>query len=134
MANKAVFGIYNTRAGAEKAIDRLRADGFRATDISVLLPENLGNKDLAVEGASKAPEGATAGGVTGATIGGGWTATGGDGTATAVEDAISVRRRTTAGGGGISGLTMRNALARRGSGSSSVASAGTMIIAPTANA
>ena len=70
MANKSVFGIYNTRADAERGIDRLRAAGFRATDISVLLPENLGNKDIAVKGASKAPEGATAGGVSGATVGG----------------------------------------------------------------
>jgi hypothetical protein len=76
MANKAVFGIYNSRAEAETAIDRLRAAGFRATDISVLLPENLGNKDIGVQGATKAPEGATAGGVSGATIGGvlGWLA------------------------------------------------------------
>ena len=76
MANKSVFGIYNTRADAERGIDRLRAAGFRATDISVLLPENLGNKDIAVKGASKAPEGATAGGVSGATVGGvlGWLA------------------------------------------------------------
>ena len=76
MANKSVFGIYNGRAEAENAIDRLRAEGFRATDISVLLPENLGNKDIGVQGATKAPEGATAGGVSGATIGGvlGWLA------------------------------------------------------------
>lgn len=76
MASKAVFGIYSTRAGAEASIDRLRAAGFRATDISVLLPENLGNKDIAVQGATKAPEGATAGGVSGATLGGvlGWLA------------------------------------------------------------
>lgn len=76
MASKAVFGIYNNRPEAENAIDRLRAAGFRATDISVLLPENLGNKDIAVKGATKAPEGATAGGVSGATIGGvlGWLA------------------------------------------------------------
>ena len=76
MANKAVFGIYNTRSEVENAIDRLRAAGFRATDVSVLLPENLGNKDFGVKGATKAPEGATAGGVSGATIGGilGWLA------------------------------------------------------------
>jgi hypothetical protein len=50
--------------------------GFRAADISILLPENLGSKDIAVAGASKAPEGATAGGVSGAAIGGvlGWLA------------------------------------------------------------
>jgi hypothetical protein len=76
MANTSVFGIYPNRSGVETAVDRLRAAGFRATDISVLLPENLGNKDMGVEGASKAPEGATVGGVSGATIGGvlGWLA------------------------------------------------------------
>jgi hypothetical protein len=76
MANKAVFGIYNSRTEVENAVDRLRAGGFRPTDISVLLPENLGNKDMGVKGATKAPEGATAGGVSGATIGGvlGWLA------------------------------------------------------------
>ena len=76
MANTSVFGIFSSRADVETAIDRLRVEGFRATDISILLPENLGNKDMGVEGASKAPEGATVGGATGATIGGvlGWLA------------------------------------------------------------
>jgi hypothetical protein len=42
----------------------------------VLLPENAGNKDLACEKNSKAPEGATAGASTGAVVGGtlGWLA------------------------------------------------------------
>ena len=76
MANTSVFGIFSSRTHVEAAIDRLRVEGFRATDISILLPENLGNKDMAVEGASKAPEGATVGGATGATVGGvlGWLA------------------------------------------------------------
>ena len=76
MANTSVFGIYPDRAKLEVAIDRLRVDGFRATDISVLLPENIGNKDIAIEGATKAPEGAAAGGASGATVGGvlGWLA------------------------------------------------------------
>jgi hypothetical protein len=40
----------------------------------VLLPENLGNKDLAVEKASKSPEGAATGAASGAVVGGalGW--------------------------------------------------------------
>ncbi|MBI1353024.1 MAG: DUF3341 domain-containing protein [Acidobacteria bacterium] len=76
MANTAVFGIYSTRAGVEEAVERFRLAGFRAADISVLLPENVGNKDIGVEGASKAPEGAAAGGGTGAILGGvlGWLA------------------------------------------------------------
>src|SRR5205085_2488345 len=54
----------------------LRNAGFRSTDISVLFPENLGNKDLAHEKSTKAPEGATTGGASGGVIGGalGWLA------------------------------------------------------------
>src|ERR1700720_3730054 len=72
--NTAVFGIYATQAAVERAVDVLRAEGFRSTDISVLLPENVGTKDFAVDKGTKAPEGATAGAGTGAAIGGtlGW--------------------------------------------------------------
>ena len=74
--NTAVFGIYPHRADLENGIDSLKSAGFRNTDISVLYPENVGSKDLAHEMNTKAPEGATAGGVTGAAIGGtlGWLA------------------------------------------------------------
>src|SRR6195256_3912708 len=69
--NTAVFGIYSDRMRVEKAVDRLKADGFRNTDISVLFPENVGTKDFAHEKSTKAPEGATAGAGTGALLGGG---------------------------------------------------------------
>jgi hypothetical protein len=74
--NTAVFGIYSTRAAVERAVDELKANGFRNTDISVLFPENVGNKDLAVDKATKAPEGAATGAGSGAVIGGtlGWLA------------------------------------------------------------
>ena len=74
MANTAVFGIYARREQVEAAVDQLRAAGFRATDISVLLPENLGTKELAHEKHSKAPEGTAAGATSGAVRGGtlGW--------------------------------------------------------------
>ena len=74
--NTAVFGIYRSETALERAVDSLRNAGFRNTDISVLYPENVGTKDLAVEKASKAPEGATTGAGTGAVIGGtlGWLA------------------------------------------------------------
>jgi hypothetical protein len=74
--NTAVFGIYTNREALENAIDRLKAEGFRNTDISVLLPENVGNKDLKTEKNTKAPEGVTTGATTGAVIGGalGWLA------------------------------------------------------------
>ncbi len=74
--NTAVFGIYTSRGAAEEAVDHLRTAGFRSEDVSVLFPENLGNKDFAHEKNTKAPEGATTGGVSGAVIGGtlGWLA------------------------------------------------------------
>ncbi len=73
MADKktAVFGIYSTRDGVERATDALIKSGFSAGDISVLLPENLGAaKDMGTEKSTKAPEGATTGAVSGATVGG----------------------------------------------------------------
>jgi hypothetical protein len=74
MANTAVFGLYPSRATVEEAIAQLRAEGFRAADISVLMPENEGTKDLAHEKATKAPEGAATGAASGAVVGGtlGW--------------------------------------------------------------
>jgi hypothetical protein len=74
--NTAVFGIYPTRSSAEAGVDALKAEGFRNTDISALFPENVGSKDFAHEKATKAPEGATAGGTTGVLVGGtlGWLA------------------------------------------------------------
>ena len=76
MANTAVFGIYPNRVSVEGAVDALRTAGFRSTDISVLLPQNVGTKDLAHERTTKAPEGAAAGAGSGAVIGGtlGWLA------------------------------------------------------------
>src|SRR5579859_1518597 len=72
MAEKktAVFGIYSTRNAAENAADAIVNAGFTTSDISVLLPENLGSKPIATEKATKAPEGATTGGGTGAVLGG----------------------------------------------------------------
>jgi hypothetical protein len=72
MADKktAVFGIYNTRNGAEQGADALVNGGFAAGDISVLLPENLGTREIGTEKSTKAPEGATAGAGTGAVLGG----------------------------------------------------------------
>jgi len=54
----------------EEAIGALEKAGFRTTDISALMPENEGTKDLAHERHTKAPEGAAAGTVTGGAIGG----------------------------------------------------------------
>src|SRR5246500_1490265 len=66
----AVFGIYSSRETAERAADAIVKAGFSPADISVLLPENLGNRSIGTEKSTKAPEGATAGGGTGAVLGG----------------------------------------------------------------
>ncbi len=69
--NTAVFGIYRDQMNVENAVNALREEGFRNTDISVLFPENVGTKDFAHEKHTKAPEGATTGATSGAVIGGG---------------------------------------------------------------
>ena len=74
--NTAVFGIYPAYASADAAVQALRDGGFRNTDISLMLPENMGTKDFAHEKNTKVPEGATTGGTSGAVLGGalGWLA------------------------------------------------------------
>src|SRR6202163_3666780 len=74
--NKSVFGIYSSRSAVENAVLALKNAGFQQSDVSVLLPENLGNREIATEKNTKAPEGTTAGVGTGAVIGGalGWLA------------------------------------------------------------
>ena len=74
MKNTSVYGIYANQNQLENGIDELRTNNFRHNDISVLLPENDGNKDFGTVKSSKAPEGATTGGTTGAVLGGtlGW--------------------------------------------------------------
>jgi hypothetical protein len=68
--NTAAFGIYRDRTQAEAAVDSFMNAGFRAEDISVLLPDNVGTKDFAHEKNTKAPEGTTTGAVTGGAVGG----------------------------------------------------------------
>jgi hypothetical protein len=72
--NKSVFGIYLTRSDVESAVTAFKDAGFSSSDISVLLPENLGFKDLVTDKSTKAPEGAAVGAGSGAAIGGalGW--------------------------------------------------------------
>jgi hypothetical protein len=68
---KSVFGIYKTRSAVESAVESLKAGGFLSSDISVLMPKSDSTQDLAHVKETKAPEGATTGGVAGAVIGGG---------------------------------------------------------------
>ena len=72
----AVYGIVQDQTTAESIVDGLRSAGFTGNDISVLFPDKGGTKDFAQEKSTKAPEGATTGGVAGMGIGAalGWLA------------------------------------------------------------
>lgn len=66
-----VYGIYETRMDAERAVESLRLDGFRHGDISVLMPDTGETMEFSNTLQTKAPEGAAAGVATGAVVGGG---------------------------------------------------------------
>jgi len=66
----AVFGLFDNRSQLEAAIDGLRTEGFRESDISALLPDIDSTKEVAHEKHTKAPEGALAGAATGGVLGG----------------------------------------------------------------
>lgn len=69
-----VFAIFSDKLALERAVEMLKSQNFRNSDISVLMQSTEGAKDLAIEKHTKAPEGATAGAATGALAGGalGW--------------------------------------------------------------
>lgn len=46
--NTAVYGLYKNQSGIEVAVGALRQRGFRNADLSVLIPENQGLKDVAI--------------------------------------------------------------------------------------
>jgi hypothetical protein len=68
--NTAVFGIFQSRIGAERCVDLLLANKFRSDDVSVLLPDQKSTKELATEKNTKAPEGTVTGAAAGGAIGG----------------------------------------------------------------
>jgi hypothetical protein len=71
-----VYCIVPTATQADEIVVELRDTGFSNNDISVLLPDRRGTKDFAHEHNTKAPEGATTGGVAGLGVGAalGWLA------------------------------------------------------------
>ena len=73
---KAVFCIARSETVAKDIVEKLKTMGFSAADVSVLFPDQTGTRDFAYEQHTKAPEGATAGGIVGAGAGGllGWLA------------------------------------------------------------
>ena len=72
--NNAVFGIYSNQSGVENEVQMLRDESFSNSDVAVLFPESVSNRELGTTKATKAPEGATAGAGSGAVLGGvlGW--------------------------------------------------------------
>jgi hypothetical protein len=73
---KSVFAIAKTRDQASAIVNDLKAAGFSENDVSVLFPDTSTTRDFAHEENTKAPEGATTGGVAGIVVGGalGWLA------------------------------------------------------------
>lgn len=69
-----VFGIFSDQASLDRTVDILKAQNFRNSDISVLMPSKQGTKDFAIEKKTKAPEGASTGAAAGVLGGGvlGW--------------------------------------------------------------
>jgi len=74
--NTSVYCMARTPEQAEVILQELKQAGFTNNDISALLPDRRGNKDFAHEHNTKAPEGATAGGIAGMGVGAalGWLA------------------------------------------------------------
>lgn len=74
--NASVYCTAKTLDQADRIVDSLKMSGFTSNDISALLPDKRTTKDFAHEHNTKAPEGATAGGVAGMGVGAalGWLA------------------------------------------------------------
>ena len=74
--NASVYCTTKTVEQAENIVLELKQAGFTSDDISALLPDKRGTKDFAHEHNTKAPEGATTGGVAGLGVGAavGWLA------------------------------------------------------------
>src|SRR6201987_3630867 len=68
--SKSVFGIATTQGQAERIVEQLQAEGFASSEISVLMPDTGGTRDVGHVKATKAPEGATTGAATGGATGG----------------------------------------------------------------
>src|SRR5438045_3096461 len=68
--SKSVFGIATTHGQAERIVEQLQAQDLATSEISVLMPDAGGTRDVGHVKATKAPEGATTGAATGGATGG----------------------------------------------------------------
>jgi hypothetical protein len=65
-----VFGLFKDEMTLSRAVDALKAAGYRDSDMSALLPDASSTKSFAHEKHTKAPEGAAVGAATGVVAGG----------------------------------------------------------------
>jgi hypothetical protein len=65
-----VFGLFKDEGTLTRAVDALKAAGYRDSDISALLPDVTTTRAFAHEKHTKAPEGAAVGAATGVIAGG----------------------------------------------------------------
>lgn len=65
-----VFGLFKDQTQLERAVEGLKAAGYRDSDISALLPDIQATRAFAHEKHTKAPEGAAVGAATGVVAGG----------------------------------------------------------------
>src|SRR5881398_4103873 len=70
MSKKQVFCIAKSESQAERIVKRLQSSGFPNSEISILMPDTGGTRDIGHVKATKAPEGATTGAATGGATGG----------------------------------------------------------------
>jgi hypothetical protein len=68
--SQSVFCIANNRGQAERIVERLQAQGFSSSDISVLLPDTGGTGGFGHVKSTKASEGIAVGATTGGVAGG----------------------------------------------------------------
>lgn len=67
--SKTVTALYENRVEAERAAERLMAEGVGVDDISLMMADGTRGREWAIKEGSKAPEGAAVGAVTGGTLG-----------------------------------------------------------------
>ena len=67
---QAVICLVKTYTQADALVGQLKNEGFSSSDISVLMPDENGIRDMSYEKHSKAPEGTSTGAASGAILGG----------------------------------------------------------------